>query len=70
MFDKTIVIPTYWCLPEKEGASEDRIFDHPTPLDEGGTLGRLLDSLCVLNDKDFQVVIIPSSTVNAFLRVI
>ncbi|MBT3188213.1 MAG: hypothetical protein HN736_13245 [Anaerolineae bacterium] len=34
-----IVIPTYW------GDADSGIYDHPTPLDEDGTLAFLLDSL-------------------------
>ncbi len=33
MPDKTIVIPIYGCPPEKEGISEDKIFDHPVVKD-------------------------------------
>ena len=44
--------------------SGDRVFDHPTPLDEEGTLKRVLASLDILNDKDFQLVVIPSVTVD------
>jgi hypothetical protein len=46
----TIVIPTYWGRAGERLIGDEKIvFDHPTPLDESGTLGRLLDSLSVLN---------------------
>lgn len=56
---KTImVIPTYWSRERKESWREgDAIYDHPTPIDEEGTLGRTLDSINILNNKDFKLVI-------------
>jgi hypothetical protein len=36
----------------------DVVYDHPTPSDQEGTLGRLLQSLDVLDDVDFELVII------------
>ena len=48
----TMVIPSYWGRKKKEGRKEtDTIYDHPTPLDEEGTLGRLLDSLSIIKNK-------------------
>ena len=58
----TMVIPTYWSLSEGTDLQEDRVFDHPTPLDQEGTLGRALESLDVLNRSDFSVVLIVAST--------
>jgi hypothetical protein len=53
-----MTIPTYWARPSSEGWQEgDLIFDHPTPLDEDGTLGRLLRGLSVLEDSRFEMVI-------------
>jgi hypothetical protein len=55
----TIVIPTYWCRARGyAGIPEDAIFDHPTPLDESGTLGRCLESLKALRIHSFQVLLI------------
>jgi len=54
----TMVIPTYWSRattdPWQEG---DAVYDHPTPLDVEGTLGRTLESMKILNHKDFKLVI-------------
>ncbi len=59
MLKTTITIPTYWTRKYGEkGSPEDAIFDHPTPLDQQGTLPRCLESLCALKGKDFQVLII------------
>ena len=45
----TIVIPTYWRGPVSEAPlctlESDYRYDHATPLDAEGTLGRALDSL-------------------------
>jgi hypothetical protein len=59
----TMVIPSYWGRKKAEGRKgSDTIYDHPTPLDEQGTLGRLLDSLSIINNKDFQLVILGVAT--------
>ncbi len=59
----TMVIPTYWGREKKIGWKEgDAIYDHPTPLDEEGTLGRAIESLNVLNERDFELVIIAAAT--------
>jgi glycosyltransferase involved in cell wall biosynthesis len=55
-----IVIPTYWSR-EKPG-KEDMVYDHPTPLNQNGTLGRLLKSLDVIEESDFSVIIISCPT--------
>ncbi len=59
----TMVIPSYWARESKVGWQKgDAIYDHPTPLDTEGTLGRLLESIAILEDKDFHLVIIAVST--------
>ncbi len=58
-----MVIPTYWGRKKEVGWQEgDAIYDHPTPLDEEGTLLRCLQSTDMLKDKDFSLVIIGVST--------
>ena len=55
----TIVIPSYWGSPEKSrDVEEEIIFDHPTPLTEEGTLGRLLGSFRLLEAEEFRTVIV------------
>ena len=45
-----MVIPTYWARERSVGLKEgDAIYDHPTPLDNEGTLLRALKSIRVLN---------------------
>jgi len=61
--DVAMVIPTYWAREHsiywKEG---DAIYDHPAPLDGEGTLLRTLKSINVLNERDFQLVVIAVAT--------
>ncbi len=59
----TMVIPTYWGREKKIGYKEgDAIYDHPTPLDEEGTLKRVIESTNILLQKDFDLVIIGVAT--------
>ncbi|MBA1340714.1 MAG: hypothetical protein C5S40_01100 [ANME-2 cluster archaeon] len=58
-----MVIPSYWTREIKDGVrAGDAVYDHPTPLDEDGTLLRALQSLDIPEDKDFQVVVIAAAT--------
>ncbi len=57
-----MVIPTYWGPSEGKDIEEEKVFDHPTLLDQEGTLGRVLESLKVLERSDFSVVLIVVST--------
>ncbi len=62
-----ITIPTYWGWPTgTAGQPADGVFDHPTPLDTEGTLGRTLDSLRSLNTDAFEVLLI-TAVVNSKL---
>ena len=55
----TMVVPSYWRRNKAEGwKSSDTVYDHPTPLDEEGTLVRLLESLDILDNKDFELVVL------------
>jgi len=59
MKDFTMVIPSYWGRAGTELISNEKIvFDHPTALDEEGTLPKLLDSLDVLREADGKIVVI------------
>ncbi|MGB2697854.1 MAG: hypothetical protein WBD28_08370 [Candidatus Zixiibacteriota bacterium] len=59
----TMVIPTYWGREKKIGYKEgDTIYDHPTPLDEEGTLKRAIESTGILSQKDFDLVVIGCAT--------
>jgi len=59
----TMVIPTYWGRDSKTGVRKgDLTYDHPTHLDEHGTLLRCLESISKLKDKDFTLVILACAT--------
>ncbi|MEA3432857.1 MAG: hypothetical protein U9R01_09375 [candidate division WOR-3 bacterium] len=59
----TMVIPSYWTRESNIGWKEgDAIYDHPTSLDSEGTLLRAIQSIEILEDKDFQLVIIAVAT--------
>ena len=56
---KTMVIPTYWCRRSGEAWQDgDAVYDHPTPVDQEGTLERTLVSMKQFREKDFKLVIL------------
>ncbi len=57
-----VVVPTYWSRKNGEWREGDDVYDHPTPINENGTLGRFLESIKILKDLDFFLVIIGIST--------
>lgn len=61
---KTVmVIPSYWERDSSAGWQPgDAVYDHPTPLDQTGTLRRTLDSIAVLDDTDFSLVVLACAT--------
>jgi len=63
MSDVIIVIPTYWTWgSERADGPVEAIYDHPTPLDGGSTLPRLLKSLTALKGPDPSVLILTAAT--------
>ena len=58
----TMIIPSYWTRERGRGAKEtDAVYDHPTPLDDEGTLQSAIESISILKEKDFDLVIIAVS---------
>ncbi|MCK4979914.1 MAG: hypothetical protein KAS62_05935, partial [Candidatus Delongbacteria bacterium] len=57
-----MVIPSYWSGSKADWNDGDSVFDHPTPLDEEGTLRSTLDSINILEDKNFTLIIIGVAT--------
>jgi len=55
---KVVLIPTYWSRAQKEWKEGDAVYDHPTPIDEEGTLARTLESMKILTEKDFKLVLL------------
>ncbi|MCT4662871.1 MAG: cyclic nucleotide-binding domain-containing protein [Tissierellales bacterium] len=54
----SVVIPTYWGRKKGEPWQEgDAVYDHPTYIDGEDTLGRTLESMKGLNDKNFKLII-------------
>jgi len=56
-----IAIPTFWV--DSDNASESLegqyvYYDHPTALNESGTLQRALESLAILESSDFAVIVL------------
>lgn len=59
----TIVIPTYWSRENKVGYKEGEVvYDHPTPISQEGTIKKAINSIEILDDKNFDLVIIGSAT--------
>ena len=59
----TIVIPSYWGRTSDQAFNEkDAVYDHPTPINQPGTLSRALESMSVLRNRDFNVVVLACST--------
>lgn len=57
--EATMVIPSYWGRESSVGWQKgDAIYDHPTPLDQEGTLQRALESTSVLKDTDFKLAVL------------
>lgn len=61
---KTVmVMPTYWARESATSWQEgDAVYDHPTPIDQEGTLGQALESLAVIEEPDFTLVILACAT--------
>ena len=57
-----MVIPTYWSGENDEWHEGDAVFDHPTPLNEEGTLLRALKSLHILKNQEFTLIVIGVAT--------
>lgn len=69
MVKVTIAIPTYWTWGMgKSIPSGDTIYDHPTPLDQSGTLARLLESLKVIDYSDFNIVVLTAATNSSLVK--
>lgn len=63
----TVVIPSYWGRSWKEPICfDDDVYDHPTPIDQEGSLKRALDSFAALENKDFNIVVIGVAAAEEF----
>ncbi|MCL2080180.1 MAG: cyclic nucleotide-binding domain-containing protein [Oscillospiraceae bacterium] len=59
---KVVLIPTYWSREKRDWQEGDAVYDHPTPIDEEGTLARTLESMKILTEKDFKLVLLVCPT--------
>jgi hypothetical protein len=67
----TMVIPSYWARESNIGWQPgDGIYDHPTPLDKEGTLLKALKSVAVLEDKNFQLVVLAIPTASDIAKLV
>lgn len=53
----TVIIPSYWSRENNDWQPGDAVYDHPTPINGQDTLGRTLESMKILNNKKFKLVI-------------
>ena len=57
--DLSIVFPMFWGREKKQVVQDgDYFYDHPTPLDDEGTIPPLFESLKVLKDQEFDIIAI------------
>ena len=57
--DLSIVFPMFWGREKKQIVKEgDYFYDHPTALDDVGTIPPLFESLKVLKDRAFDIIAI------------
>lgn len=59
----SIVIPIYLSRKDNQWKEGDIIYDHPTAINQSGTLVRTLESLEIIKDEDFDVVLVVSTTI-------
>lgn len=53
----SIVFPMFWGRNKKEIYKDgDQFYDHPTALDDEGTIPPLFDSLSILEDREFDII--------------
>ncbi len=56
-----MVIPTYWRTDRAPAKDQEIIFDHPTHISEEGLLPRLLESVEILNTREFEIAVVGAS---------
>lgn len=62
-FKTLITVPTYWISEDcKKPDFKNAIYDHPIPLNQDGTLSRLLESLKVIEKVKFGVLVLNTAT--------
>ena len=56
-----IAVPSYWTYASGQEGEELTVFDHPTPLNEDGTMGRMFESFLDL-EGDVKVLVVAAGT--------
>lgn len=57
--DLSIVFPMFWGREKSQiYLEEDQFYDHPTALDDDGTIPPLFESLQILDDRDFDLIVV------------
>lgn len=65
----SMIIPTYWSRSIAEGWKEgDAVYDHATPVDQWGTLKRTLESIKIIENKNFKLIILLCPTTEDILE--
>ena len=55
--DLSLVFPMFWGRKKKRIYKQgDQFYDHPTALDDEGTIPPLFESLSVLKDREFDII--------------
>lgn len=55
--DLSLVFPMFWGRKKKRIYKQgDQFYDHPTALDDEGTIPQLFESLSVLKDREFDII--------------
>jgi len=57
-----VVVPTYWTRAGGETRPGDAVYDHPTSVDQPGTLAALLESLAKLDVSRFYLLLLVAVT--------
>lgn len=58
----TFFIPTYWSRKNGEYKIGDLVFDHPTPINQQGTLLRTLKSFQIFSSSDWKIILFSVAT--------
>ena len=55
----SVVFPMFWGRKKKKIYKEgDYFYDHPTALDDPGTIPPLFESIKILTDRQFDIIVV------------
>ena len=66
----SLVFPMFWGRKKKIYKKNDQFYDHPTALDEVGTIPPLFESMNVLDDRDFDVIAVAGANAPSKARAV